>query len=255
MKIAVVTGASSGLGEEFIKNLENEGLDEIWAIARRRERLERLCEISPVRVRSVPLDLTLNESIAALESLLSKENPDIRILINAAGFGKMGLTEEMSIETLDSMIDLNCKAAVDVTLICLPYMQKGSRILEVCSTASFQPFQYLNVYAATKAFLYRFSRALYIELMPKKISVTAVCPYWIRDTEFIPAAQSGQSHPAVRNFPLSSKKRSVARIALNDSRLRLPVSTPGIVCTLHRIAAKFIPSTLMCLIWGGLRRI
>ncbi len=255
MKIAIVTGASSGLGEEFIKNLGNEGLDEIWAIARRRERLEALREVSPVRVRPVALDLTLKESIDSLAALLKEENPDVRILINAAGFGKLGLTEEMSRDTLDSMIDLNCKAAVDVTLAALPYMQEGGRILEVCSTASFQPFQYLNVYAATKAFLYRFSRALYIELMPRKISVTAVCPYWIRDTEFIPAAKSGESRPAVRHFFLSSKKRSVARIALNDSRLRLPVSTPGIVCTLHRIAAKFLPSALMCLIWSGLRRL
>ncbi|HIV16754.1 MAG TPA: SDR family NAD(P)-dependent oxidoreductase [Candidatus Alectryocaccobium stercorigallinarum] len=254
-KIAIVTGASSGLGEEFIKNLGNEDIDEIWAIARRRERLEALANISSVPVRPVPMDLTDKENISRLSEMLSDEKPEIHILINAAGFGKIGLTEDIGRDSLDKMIDLNCRAAVDVTLLCIPYMPKGSRILEICSTAAFQPFQFLNVYAASKAFLYRFSRALYIELRPKKISVTAVCPYWIRDTEFIPTARSGRNNTAIRHFPLSSKKKSVARIALNDSRLRLPVSTPGIMCTLHRIAAKFIPSCLMCLIWSGLRRI
>jgi short-subunit dehydrogenase len=254
-KIAVVTGASSGLGEEFIKNLGNEDIDEIWAIARRRDRLEALAGISPIPIRPVPMDLTDKQNIDRLSEMLSAEKPEIHILINAAGFGKIGLTEEIGRDSLDKMIDLNCRAAVDVTLLCIPYMPKGSRILEICSTAAFQPFQFLNVYAASKAFLYRFSRALYIELRPKKISVTAVCPYWIRDTEFIPTARSGGSNAAIRHFPLSSKKKSVARIALNDSKLRLPVSTPGIMCTLHRIAAKFIPSCLMCLIWSGLRRI
>ena len=254
-KIAIVTGASSGLGEEFIKNLGNEDIDEIWAIARRRERLEALAGISSVPVRPVPMDLTGKESISRLSEMLSDEKPEIHILINAAGFGKIGLTEDIGRDSLDKMIDLNCRAAVDVTLLCIPYMPKGSRILEICSTAAFQPFQFLNVYAASKAFLYRFSRALYIELRPKKISVTAVCPYWIRDTEFIPTARSGENNTAIRHFPLSSNKKSVARIALNDSRLRLPVSTPGIMCTLHRIAAKFIPSCLMCLIWSGLRKI
>lgn len=254
-KIAIVTGASSGLGEEFIKNLGTEDLDEIWAIARRRELLEALSEVSAIPVRAIPMDLTEEENIGRLTEMLSDEKPQIHILINAAGFGKIGLTEKIGRETLDKMIDLNCKAAVDVTLICIPYMPEGSRILEICSTAAFQPFQFLNVYAASKAFLYRFSRALYIELRPKKISVTAVCPYWIRDTEFIPTAKADGNGSAIRHFPLSSKKKNVARIALNDSKLRMPVSTPGIMCTLHRIAAKFIPSCIMCLIWSGLRRL
>ncbi len=255
MKIALITGASSGLGQEFIKHLGKEELDEIWAVARRLDRLEALRGISSFPVRPISLDLTKEESMQDLEQLLKEENPDIRLLINAAGFGKIGRYDEISRNDIDRMIDLNCKAAVDVTLLALPYMSKGSRILEICSTAAFQPFQFLNVYAASKSFLYRFSRALYIELMPRKISVTAVCPYWIKDTEFIPVAKETKNGAAIRHFPLSSKKKSVARLALHDSRLRLPVSTPGIMCALHRVAAKIIPSCIMCLIWSGLRRI
>ena len=256
MGIAVVTGASSGLGREYILkiNAAEKEIDEIWAIARRRERLEELKNISRIPVRAFPLDLTDKNSLAVLSEELSKREPVITLLINAAGFGKIGGSEEIGMETSERMIDLNCRCAVDMTYLCLPYMKKGSRIMEVCSTAAFQPFQYLNVYAASKAFLYRFSRALRVELFSRGIKVTAVCPYWIRDTEFIPEA-SKEKHGGIRHFPLSSKVSSVASHSLRASRIGLPVSTPGIVCTLHRIAAKFIPSELMMGIWALLRRV
>lgn len=255
MNIAIITGASSGLGQEFIKYMDNENLDEIWAIARRNDRLQALQSLVNISIRPIPLDLTQEESINYMENLLKKEVPHIHILINAAGFGKIGSYNEISRLDVDNMITLNCKAAVDMTLISLPYMTAGDRILEICSTAAFQPFQFLGIYAATKSFLYRFSRSLYIELMPRKISVTAVCPYWIRGTEFIPTAGRDACPLRIAHFPLSSKKKTVAKLALHDSKLRLPVSTPGITCSLHRIAAKFIPSSIMCLIWAGLRRI
>ena len=111
----------------------------------------------------------------------------------------------------------------------------------------------LNVYAASKSFLYRFSRALRFELWHRKITVTAVCPYWIKDTEFIPTAKKTEGNRRIRHFFLASNKKSVAKMALLDSRLRMPVSTPGIMCTVHRVAAKFIPSFIMCHIWDGLR--
>lgn len=255
MNIAIITGASSGLGREFIKYMDNENLDEIWAIARRKDRLAELQALVNIPIRPIDLDLTQKESIDTIEELLKKESPHIHILINAAGFGKIGSYNEISRSDIDNMILLNCRAAVDITLISLPYMTSGDRILEICSTAAFQPFQFLGTYAATKSFLYRFSRSLYIELLPRKISVTAVCPYWIKDTEFIPTAGHDASPDRISHFPLSSKKKTVAKLALHDSKLRLPVSTPGIMCSIHRIAAKFIPSSIMCLIWAALRRI
>ena len=87
--------------------------------------------------------------------------------------------------------------------------------------------------------------------------MTAVCPYWIRDTEFIPAAEkagTGQGKK-IRHYPLSSRVHSVAVHSLLDSRLGFAVSTPGIVCTVHRIAAKVIPAELMMGIWALLRRV
>ena len=232
-----------------------EQLDEIWVIARRQERLETLGEQVRVPLRVLAWDLTKPESLEQLSELLAREKPSVAVLINAAGFGKIGSVPDIPLTDCEAMVDLNCRAAVSVTQRVLPYMETGSRILEICSTAGFQPFQYLNVYAATKAFLYRYTRALRVELMKSGIRVTAVCPYWIRDTEFIGTAQDTRDSRYIRHFSLASRKKRVAAMALRDSRLNLPVSTPGLVCSLHRLAAKVIPNSLMMGLWGLLRRI
>ena len=258
MRIAIVTGASSGLGREYVLeiNRREHALEEIWVIARRAERLEKLRELSAIPLRCFPMDLTDPQNIAAFQCELEAAHPLVTILINAAGFGKIGDYSAVGISESNKMIDLNCKAAVDLTYLCLPYMERGSRIMQICSTAAFQPFQYLNIYAASKAFLYRFSRALHVELFSRGIKVTAVCPYWIRDTEFIPVAGMAEhGRKSIRHFPLSSKTASVVRISYFTSRLGLPVSTPGIVCTLHWIAGKILPSDLLMGIWAILRRV
>lgn len=258
MRIAVITGASSGLGRQYIKeiNKQEKDFDEIWALARRKDRLEELQNLSEIPVRPFPLDLTDKAAIRSFADALAASGHDVGLLINAAGFGKIGSYEAVSQEESDRMIELNCRAAVDMTYVCLPYMKAGARIMQICSTAGFQPFQCLNVYAASKAFLYRFSRALRVELFSRKIKVTAVCPYWIKDTEFIPVAKDTAGEgKAIRHFPLASRVWSVAAVSLHDSRLGLPVSTPGIMCTLHRIAAKFIPSEAMMGMWALLRRV
>ncbi len=288
VEIAIVTGASSGLGGEFVRQLdEKEQLDEIWVIARREERLNALRDSLKTTIRPIPLDLTVKESFQRMQTILEEEKPDVRILINAAGMGKIGAWSDLSLRDNDTMIDLNCRAAVDMTQTVLPYMNRGSRVLEICSTAGFQPFPYLSVYSASKAFLCRYSRALRVELYGTGISVTAVCPYWVKDTEFIGIAQEpqrreGQSDATnsqesdghnpenkelgqrtetekkktyVRHFPLASRQKSVVKHALIDSKLKLAVSTPGIVCLIHRIVAKFIPSEIMMGIWALLRRV
>ena len=141
-EIALITGASSGLGREFAMQISRseERPQEIWAVARRENRLEELQKLCGIPVRPIPLDLTRQESIRKLEELLQKEKPVIRILVNAAGFGKIGRYSEISREDTDRMIDLNCRAAVDVTLLSLPYMRRGGRILEICSTSAFSAF-------------------------------------------------------------------------------------------------------------------
>lgn len=256
MKIAMITGASSGLGREFARQLDRqEQLDEIWAIARREERLRELAGQVTARLRPLPLDLTDPESIQTLSDLLQAEGPQVQVLINAAGFGKIGSYADVSIQDNARMIALNCRAAVSVTQAVLPYMGPGSHILEICSTAGFQPFPYLSVYAASKAFLYRYSRALRVELYPRRVWVTAVCPYWVKDTEFIGKARDTRDSSYIRGFPLTSRQDRVVRRALGDASLGLAVSTPGPVCFFHRIAAKFIPSGVMMALWELIRRL
>lgn len=256
MSIAIVTGASSGLGSEFTQQIsEKYEIEEIWVIARRRERLEELEHLVKTPLRILCYDLTQKESIREIQDLLEEQHPDVKLLVNAAGFGKIGSWKDISLEDCENMIDLNCRAAVSMTQIVLPYMTKGSQIIEVASTAGFQSFQFLNVYASSKSFLYRYSRALRVELLTSGIHVTALCPYWIKDTEFIGISQETDSQTYVRHFPLSQKKKHVVSMALRDSNLNLAVSTPGIVCTVHRIAAKIIPSELMMGIWALLRRV
>lgn len=256
MKIAVVTGASSGLGREFVLQLGRgeKQLDAIWVIARRRERLEALRPLCPIPLRVLPLDLTDPSAVDTLEAELKTAAPEVEILVNAAGFGRMGNWQAVARRDSAAMIRLNCQAAVEVTQICLPYMGPGSRILEICSTAAFQPLPYLNVYASTKAFLYRYSLALGWELRSRRITVTAVCPYWIRDTEFIPTAKQSNGQ-VVRHFPLASTVRRVTARALCDSRRGKAVSTPGPVSTVHRAAGKCLPASALMAFWEGLRRI
>lgn len=257
MRIALVTGASSGLGREFVRQLDRERrleVDELWVIARRENRLIELGERCAHRVRPIPMDLTRRESVEELKALLAAEKPEVAVLVCAAGLGRIGRTWEISDRDNDAMIDLNCRAAVDVTSICLPYLRRGSRVLELCSTAAFQPMPGLGVYAATKAFLQSYTKTLHYELLPRGIHVTAVCPYWVKDTEFIPLAQDGKPGQ-FRHFPLASRSRSVVSLSLAASALNLWVATPGIVCTLHRLGAKVIPHALLVPLMDGLRRV
>lgn len=254
MRIAVITGASSGLGREFAHQLgEDKTLDEIWLIARRED---RLCEVQKVcarPVRPVPMDLTKEENIAALLALFQKENPEIAVLVCAAGYGRIGPTAKIPLADNDGMIDLNCRAAVAVTTVALPWLTKGSRVLEIASTAAFQPMPYLNVYAATKAFLQSYTKTLHYELLGTGIHVTAVCPYWIKDTEFIQNAQKTDEDSY--HFLLANRARTVVQWALFDSSLNLWVSTPGPVCMAHRLVAKFIPHFLMVPLMDLLRHV
>ena len=254
MKIAIITGASSGLGREFVRQIAaKEHLDEIWVIARREDRLAELKSTLSEKIRPISLDLVKNESLEYLTGLLEKEKPDVRILVNAAGFGKFGTYRDLTLQEVNDMIDLDCKAAVDITLITLPYMNKNARILEICSAASFQPLPGLNVYAASKAFLTSFSRALRWELFKRRIKVTAVCPDWIQ-TEFIKVAKDTENGNTVRHFPLIADPARVASRALLDSRLGLPVSTYS-VAFFHRIASKLIPHEIVIAFWEVFRKI
>ena len=138
MKIAIVTGASSGMGRETAVQLADRfaGFGEIWLVARREERLSQLEEILPVPVRKFAIDLTDREQLAELETALQNEQPDVKILVNASGYGKMGRVGSVSTEEETGMVRLNCEALCAVTHMVLPYMSKNSRIIQYASSSS-----------------------------------------------------------------------------------------------------------------------
>ena len=245
MLIAIVTGASSGLGREYVRALDARELDEIWVIARRRGRLQALAEETKTPLRILACDLTELAALQGIEEELAENHPIVKYLICAAGFGKIGGFADIPTEELCAMIDLNCRAAVAVTQMALPYIPPTGRILEVCSCAAFQPIPFLNVYAASKSFLLRYSRALHAELAPRGIHVTAVCPYWIRDTEFIAKAKDTKNSDYIRSFPFPQERADVVRRSLRAAENNLEVVTPGILPFLHRMLAGILPHSLM----------
>ena len=247
MLIAIVTGASSGLGREYVRALDARKLDEIWVIARRKERLQTLAEETNTPLRILVCDLTEPAVFHAIEEELAKNHPIVKYLINAAGFGKIGSFADISTEELCAMIDLNCRAAVAITQMTLPYIPPTGKILEICSCAAFQPIPFLNVYSASKAFLLRYSRALRTELAPRGIHVTAVCPYWVRDTEFIAHAKKTKNPSYLSTFPFPQECAEIVRRSLRGAENNVDVVTPGLVPFLHRILSSLLPHSLMML--------
>ena len=165
MRIAIVTGASSGMGREFVKQVsKKEKFDEIWVIARRKEALESLKKEVKAKIRPITLDLQNSESFETYKKLLAEEKPEVALLANIAGYGKFGKYDEISLEDCLGMIDLNCKALVAMSQLTIPYMKRGSKILQLDSLSAFQPVPYLNVYGSSKSFVLSYSRALNREL-------------------------------------------------------------------------------------------
>lgn len=246
MKIAVVTGASSGIGREFVRQIRffYRDLDEIWVIARRSTRLDRLKNISHTPIRVFAGDLLKKQIYKEYRKALRKFCPDVCMLVNSAGFGKSGSFTKISAENKKcqtAMIDLNCSALTRMIEITLPYFKRGGRIINIASAAAFCPQCGFAVYAATKSFVLSLSMALGEELRPQGIIVTAVCPGPV-DTEFFKI--SGELKAPLKKMTLSNAS-SVVHKALTDSRKRKTVSVYGLPMKAGRTAAKVLPHGLI----------
>ena len=246
MRIAVVTGASSGMGREFVLQLGYfyKNLDEIWVIARRRERLEELSGISRIPLRIIDGDLQKKKVYRRIHEILTEEKPDIRMLINSAGFGKSGTVTEIARENFriqTDMVDLNCRALTRMTLLCLPYMSRGSRIVNLASAAAFCPQPSFAVYAATKSYVLSFSRALGAELSGREIPVTAVCPGPV-DTEFFNVS-GNQKNPWKKLTMV--KAPVVVHQALKDSWAGRSLSIYGLPMKAVRFVTGIVPHGLI----------
>ena len=249
MKIAIATGASSGMGREFVRQLsEYVQVDEIWAVARRREALEALKAETTVPVRPVVLDLLEMESFDKIRAMLEETRPEIALLVNAAGFGKFGAYHKTSIEDDCRMIDLNCKALLVMTRLCIPYMKPGSHILELDSLSAFQPVPYITTYGATKAFVLSYSRAMNRELKGKGIRVMAMNPGWVKTEFFRHAFQTNDGE--VQYFDRLYEAADVVKTGLHDLyKTKKDCSIHGLPVKLQVLAVKLVPHRFVMDIW------
>ncbi len=249
MKIAVVTGASSGIGREFVRQIEHfyKDLDEIWVIARRKERLDGLRQEMGMPIRILAGDLLKKQICRDYHNALKTLSPEVRMLVNAAGFGKSGTFRDIAAEgkkLQTDMVDLNCRALTRMIQLTLPYMKKGGRIINIASAAAFCPQPSFAVYAAAKSYVLSLSRALHAELKPYGIIVTAVCPGPV-DTEFFDV--SGSLTNPLKKLTLA-KPSHVVRKALLDSRNRRELSVYGCAMKAVRIGTKAFPHRLIILL-------
>ena len=247
MNIAIITGASSGLGREFALSCAKmyHNVDEIWLVARRKERLESLIsEITDKKCRAIPMDLCADSAIPDLERMITESGADVRLLINNAGFGKLGNIADMSVESQTGMVDLNVKALTGITTMSLKHMKRGAEIINVCSIASFAPNARLTVYSSTKAYVLSYTKGLREELKKSGINCCCVCPGPMR-TEFLEVADITEgASKTFDTLPYCDAKK-VAEKTLKASKKGRCVYTPTAFYKFYRLLAKLLPHSLI----------
>lgn len=263
--IILITGASSGIGKEFAHQIDPyfTGIDEIWLVARSRTKLLEVAGSLHHKTRILAMDITGEAQIARLTDTLDEHHACIRMLINCAGYGLMGAFSKASSCTDDNyvaesifeknteqdvsgqlgMVRLNCEALTHMTHCCLPYMARGSRIIQLASSAAFLPQPGFAVYAATKSYVLSFSRALGEELRTRGIYVTSVCPGPV-NTPFFDIAERYGSTLAVKKYTMVSADR-VVKLALRDSYYRKPMSVCSLPIQAFWVLTKFVPHQLI----------
>ena len=249
MNIAVVTGASSGMGKEFVLQLSQYvQVDEIWVIARREAALTQLRQECAIPIRPIVLDLCDWESFQVYAQLLDEEKPQVKLLVNAAGFGKFGAYHKISMEDDLRMLDLNCKSLVAMTRITLPYMQSGSHILQLDSLSAFQPVPYITTYGATKAFVLSYTRAMNCELKARGIRMMAMNPGWVKTEFFNHAMQTNGSE--VQYFNRLYEAKDVVATGLRHLyKTRKEVSVHGLPVKFQVLLVKLLPHSLVMKVW------
>jgi short-subunit dehydrogenase len=249
MNIAIVTGASSGMGKEFVKQLSGYvKVDEVWVIARREQALKELQALCPYSIRPLAFDLGKEESFVSISALLEKEQPDVKLLVNAAGFGKFGRFEKIPLADELGMIDLNCKALVAMTRIVLPYMHRGSHILQLDSLSAFQPVPFITTYGATKSFVLSYSRAMNAELKGTGIRMMAMNPGWVK-TEFFGRAMETDNADVQYFNHLYEADAVVATGLKHLYKTKKDVSVHGLPIRNQVRLVKLLPHKLVMKIW------
>ena len=246
--IAIITGAAGGLGREFVRLLDNDqNLDGIFVLGRNEEKLNSLVTEFGNKIKPYIIDLSDRNKIKEFEQYLKNQNVNIKTLINNAGYAKFCSYDDISFDESLDMMDVNVNAVVGLCIICIPFMQKGSHIINIASQAGFQPLPYMNIYASTKAFVKNYSQALNVELKAKGITVTAVCPGWIK-TPFFSRAEIN-SPVAPRHFWFRVTPDIIAKKALEDAYKGKDISIYGLYVNICHIFTKILPEKFIIKFW------
>lgn len=244
---ALITGASSGIGVDLAKELAQRGHN-LVLVARRKDKLDELAaelQTKSLRVETLSCDLTDPDALAALPEQIEALGLRVTVLVNNAGYGSAGSFAKLDGDTEARMVRLNCEAPVALTSVYVPQMVAAGEgaILNVASSAGFQPIPFQATYAATKAFMLNWSDAINAELGPKGVSVTALCPGPV-ETEF---AQVAGLEDAFDNAPSISKvsAEEVARQAIEGLEKGRRNVIPGLAIRVAANAGRVSPRSIL----------
>ena len=240
VNIAVISGASSGIGAEFAKELDKYGLDELWLIGRSKERLDNLTKELSSAVRLFQIDLSKIEAFDEIKLALNEVKPRISYLICSAGVGYNGKFEDITEEQIALTISVNCTALSLLNRLCLPYFDKDTRVINIASGSGFSPQPSFAVYAASKSFVISLSRALGHEQRKNSVYYTAVCPGPV-DTEFFSNLENVKEYK--KKFLISPKKVAIG--ALKAAKNKRKVYTPTFSMKLVHLASKILPTSFI----------
>jgi short-subunit dehydrogenase len=249
--IAIVTGASSGIGKEFFLSLREkaQNLDEIWVIARSEEKLKALQALTSTPLKILPLDLSNPNAIPVFEKTLQEEQPIVKYLICASGFGRFSAVEDDENAVLQNMVDLNCRSIVGITRAAMPYFVKGSLTILIASVAAFQPIPYIATYGASKAFVLSYGRAFNKELRKKGARCLCVCPFWTK-TAFFERAINANENAVVKKYVAMYEPSQIVNRAWKDVKKKnRDVSIHGFKAKGQTLLVKILPHRLVMWVW------
>ena len=245
--VAIITGATGGIGEEFVRALIDE-VGQIWAVGRSDDKLALLQEKYGEKVVPCKADLSNKDDIFDLCKKIENDKPQIKYLVNNAGIAKMAPIADFTLEEISDTIEINAKAATLISRAAIPFMTSGSFILNISSASSFQPNPYIALYSASKSYLLSFTRSLNFEL--KDVTCTAVCPGWV-DTKMLIKMSGGKKV----DYPGIVPASRVVQTALSDAKKGKDVSVCSGYNKFLRFYSKIMPHKIVMKQWvRGIRK-
>ena len=252
MTVAIITGASSGIGAEFAKGYAGR-VDELWLVARRHDRMVELGDSLGVKYRVIAADLSKKEGIEAVRCALESEKPEVKYLINAAGFGDYGAFDEITEAQVEGMIDLNVKATVLITHMVIPYMPRGGRIITMGSGSCFSPLPYFNIYSSGKVFVLHYTKSLNFEIKKYGLRATCFCPGWVK-TDFLDRAveRPGITCPKASAYKPLLMCEDVVKRCIKASDKGKTMYVTNWYTKLQHLLFKILPDPIRTHMWLGM---